>query len=191
MDVTLEQVERLREKAKVSYEDAKWALEQADGDLLAALIVLERAGKIPGGSGGAYSTHPGGADESAPHWTHSERAKPGGTQDSSRHARHSAFWADIKNILKKGLRLLGFGMSSQFEIWRRGELLTCLPVLILIVLVVAFFWVTVPLIVIGLLFGCSYRVAGTGARKEEIDAAIWDFLNAFRTLFHRSEDSVS
>lgn len=191
MDVTLEQVERLREKAKVSYADAKWALEQADGDLLAALIVLERTGKISGGSGGAYSTHPGGMDESSPHWTHGERAESGSAPDSSRHAHHATLWANIKNMLKKGLRLLGFGMSSQFEIWRRGEMLTGLPVLILIVLVAAFFWVTVPLIVVGLLFGCSYRITGTGARKEEIDGAIWDFLNAFRNLFHQGKDSAS
>jgi len=189
MDVTLEQVERLREKAKVSYEDAKWALEQAGGDLLAALILLERVGKITG-NGGAYSTHPGGMDETSPHWTHSDRAEPDTARASSTRDRCTSVWARIKNMLKKGLRLLGYGMGSQLEIWRRGEMLTCLPMLILIVLAVAFFWITVPLILVGLLFGCSYRITGTGARKEEIDGAIWDFLNAVRGIFHQTGDSV-
>ena len=39
MSVTLEQVERLRAHAAVSYEEARRALEACDGDLLDALIL--------------------------------------------------------------------------------------------------------------------------------------------------------
>ena len=42
MSVTLEQVEQLRAHAAVSYEEARRALEACDGDLLDALILLER-----------------------------------------------------------------------------------------------------------------------------------------------------
>ena len=46
MEITLEQVERLREKAAVSYGQAKAALEYSGGNLLDALIYLEeRAGE--------------------------------------------------------------------------------------------------------------------------------------------------
>ena len=41
-----EKVERLVQKANVSYEDAKKALEEANGDLLDAMIILERQGKV-------------------------------------------------------------------------------------------------------------------------------------------------
>ena len=44
MSVTLEQVEQLRAHAAVSYEEARRALEACDGDLLDALILLEREG---------------------------------------------------------------------------------------------------------------------------------------------------
>ena len=56
MEITLELVERLREKADVSYEEAKAALEEAGGSLLDALILLERRGRIPAGAprGPAY-----------------------------------------------------------------------------------------------------------------------------------------
>ena len=43
MAVTLEQVEALRARAAVSYEEARAALEANGGDLLDALIALERA----------------------------------------------------------------------------------------------------------------------------------------------------
>ena len=44
MEITLEMVERLREKASVSYAEAKQALEYSEGNLLDALIYLKEKG---------------------------------------------------------------------------------------------------------------------------------------------------
>ena len=52
-----EMVETLREKANVSYEEAKDALEQSNWDLLDAMLLLEKAGKVNPGSA-RYSTKP-------------------------------------------------------------------------------------------------------------------------------------
>ena len=60
MAVTLEQVEALRARAEVSYEEARAALEDSGGDLLDALISLERAGKLR--PDGAPSSPPGPAE---------------------------------------------------------------------------------------------------------------------------------
>ena len=56
MEITLEQVERLREKASVSYGQAKQALEYSGGNLLDALIYLEEKGIIPREEGAYFST---------------------------------------------------------------------------------------------------------------------------------------
>ena len=56
MEITLEQVERLREKADVSYAQAKEALEYSGGNLLDALIYLEEKGAIPRPEDAYYST---------------------------------------------------------------------------------------------------------------------------------------
>ena len=56
MEITLEQVERLREKAAVSYGQAKAALEYSGGNLLDALIYLEERGVIPRPEDTYYST---------------------------------------------------------------------------------------------------------------------------------------
>ena len=74
MEITLELVERLREKADVSYEEARAVLEEADGDLLDALILLERRGRIPPGG---PATPPGPAPAAGMH-------RPGGPGGSAR-----------------------------------------------------------------------------------------------------------
>jgi len=46
MSANLELIEMLREKARVSYEEAKEALEKCNGDIVDALIYLEKQDKI-------------------------------------------------------------------------------------------------------------------------------------------------
>lgn len=52
----LEKVERLRERANVSYEEASQALDEANGDLLDALVILEKQGKTKSPEQSTYST---------------------------------------------------------------------------------------------------------------------------------------
>ena len=52
----LEMVEKLREKANVSYEEANAALEACDWDLLDALLMLESQGRLHEIEEAAYST---------------------------------------------------------------------------------------------------------------------------------------
>lgn len=46
MSTNLDQIDELRRRANVSYEDAKNALEQCSGDLIEALVFLEKQNKI-------------------------------------------------------------------------------------------------------------------------------------------------
>ena len=57
---------------------------------------------------------------------------------------------------------------NQFEVWRGGERMTSLPVLILILLVVLAYWISLPLLVIGLLFGCRYRFSGPDLDRNRV-----------------------
>ena len=53
----LEKVEKLRERANVSYEEAKEALEASNWDLLDAMVYLEKQGKTKAPEQTAYSTN--------------------------------------------------------------------------------------------------------------------------------------
>ena len=185
MAVTLEQVEQLRARADVSYEEARDALEQSGGDLLDALILLERRGKAKGG--GFYSTRPNREEEAAV--TDLVLTKAAREQEAD-----SGLGPKIKELLYAALRLLRHSLANQFEIWRKGERVTSIPILILIILVIAAFWITVPLIVVGLFFGCQYRFSGPDLNREEVDAAmektaqiVHDVVNQVKEEIHRRE----
>lgn len=170
MAVTLEQVERLREKADISYEEAKALLEQTDGDLLEALILLERQGRVERPGGGFYSTRPQGQEEGRPlsgplgvgeYW---RRTRTDTTKMNWR-TRLREIWDTLVNVLRHST-------ENQFEVWRRGELMTSIPVLILIILVIVAFWISLPLLVVGLVMGCRYRFSGPDLGKETINDAM-------------------
>ena len=57
MEITLEQVEKLRARAELSYEEARALLEKCGGSVLDALIELERQGKAAAPEdGGAWQS---------------------------------------------------------------------------------------------------------------------------------------
>lgn len=181
MAITLEQVERLREKANISYEQARQVLEQTGGDLLEALILLERQGVLRSGSEGAYfTTRPGGegAQASAPppsKGSGKRRSLPPAAPEGSGQKKerdHSRFRDQVQELLAAALDLLRHATVNQFQVWRRGEIMTSMPVLILILLIVVAFWVSVPLLVLGLMCGCKYTFAGPDLDDNQVGETV-------------------
>ena len=58
----LDKVEKLRERADISYDEARAVLEECEWDLLDAVIKLEEQGKISSEGRGEYSTKVGSSD---------------------------------------------------------------------------------------------------------------------------------
>ncbi len=171
MAVTLEQVERLREKADVSYEEAKWALEQCGGDLLGALILLEQAGKIPGGNGGVYATKQGaapGGQYTPAAWQDKMYA---GKEKAATGSLWRQLWARTKDLIKQSGWMLLCSFRCRFDIYWRGEVLTSLPLVVMIILVLAIFWITVPVLLFAMLLGCRYRISAYGSYRESVHMA--------------------
>ncbi len=76
MKITLEQIDFLRERANVSYREAKEALEETGGDIVEALVMLEKQNKISGKK-----------------------------QPASKNNGDSGFWDSIKNFFRKMNRI--------------------------------------------------------------------------------------
>ena len=168
MDITLEMVERLREKAPVSYGQAKRALEYSGGNLLDALIYLEEQGAIPRQEG-AYFTTRGETPPPpppAPPAPEPEAETGGGKKKKKKRPAREAKAGGRPSLLQTLRRWL---IDNELEIWRKDKPVTALPVLILVLLVIFAYYVTIPLLILGLFLGFRYRFSGPDLERDSLN----------------------
>ena len=163
MEITLEMVERLREKAPVSYGQAKRALEYSGGNLLDALIYLEEQGAIPRQEG-AYFTTRGAAAPPPPESRDLPvpAQEPAGKKGKKR-KKPAGERVSLLQTLRRWL------IDNELEIWRKDKPVTALPVLILVLLVLFAYYVVIPLLILGLFLGFRYRFSGPDLERDDLN----------------------
>ena len=158
---TLEQVEKLREKANVSFEEARAALDACNGDLLEAIIYLEKQGKVnPPAGGGYYNSYYTGQD-GAP-------GQDAGGPQANGHCGTS-FREGAGKFGRFLARMFQIGNSNALEARKNGEALFACPVTALVLLLIFFFWIVVPLFILSLFFGFRYRFIGPELGTEPVN----------------------
>jgi hypothetical protein len=172
MEITLEQVKKLQEHAHVSFKEAKEALTETDGNLLEALIALEENGKVNPDMGSSESSADGAesaygyGQQRHDHRGHSHHGQgQHGCGDYGEKGKGS-FMALLKKGWDKLCELVHKGNINHFEVWRQEERVVDIPVNVLIVCLIFFFWFICPALVIALFFGCRYRFRGPDLGRE-------------------------
>ena len=164
MEITLEQVERLREKANVSYGQAKAALEYSGGNLLDALIYLEEQGVIPRPEETYYSTK----GETPPPPPQELPVLPVEVQGKKqRKQKKGPGQSRERGRLLQWLRRIL--LDNELEIWRKGQPITAVPMLILLIFVIFLYWIAIPLLILGLFLGFRYQIAGPDLENDTIN----------------------
>jgi len=159
----LEKVEKLREKTGVSYAEAKEALSNANGDLLDALIYLEKLGKVNPPPGGGFFSGIGVPDDY-------QKSSGRGYKEPERNGEQ---FSDLMSRLGQFfLKLFRKGNTNFLEARRNGEHLFSCPVTALVVLLLFFFWVTVPALIISLFFGVNYRFSGPDLERDSVNSVM-------------------
>ena len=135
----LEMVERIRERANVSYEEAKNVLEENNWDLLEALTALERAGRMASGKEEKQAEENRSATAEEP--------------------------KDTKPTEKEGLRdkircLIRYCSENEIQLKRKGEIILQVPLSIMLIILLLTWEVMLPIMVISLLFGVDYHFVG-------------------------------
>ncbi|HHU17655.1 MAG: DUF4342 domain-containing protein [Anaerovoracaceae bacterium] len=173
--VTLEQVEKLREYANISYDEAKTALENADGDILQAIIELERQGKIqPPKGGGQFQTGSAAVADN----TQSNKSNKGKeNQAESKHDK-SAFGRNMKKLFRWLGGVIHKGNINAFVVEKDGESLMRLPLTVLVILATFAFWIVLPLIIVGLFFNFRYSFEGPDINNSKVNDAMNTVANA-------------
>ena len=153
-----EMVEMLREKANISYEEAKAALESSGWDLLDALILLEKAHKTDSAPG-RYVSEPGEPEGEAGAEYVSE------APDRGRETREK-----IRSGLKKAWDFLT--KNKMTFTGRSGDPVFTVPVLVVIILLLASVGTVLVLALIALLLGCGFSFSGPDLGKDGLNDAV-------------------
>lgn len=174
--VTLEQVEKLCERTNLSYDEAKAALEETNGDILEAIINLEKQNRIkPPKGGGYYSSK--NSQKNMENDCHNKNFK-----EESKKNNGTSFGELLGNFLKWCGKIINKGNKNNFEILKDGDKVMSIPVTILAVLLLFMFWITIPLIIVGLFFGYSYMFSGPDLGKEKVNRAMDSVAGAANNL---------
>lgn len=152
-----EKVEKLRERADVTYEEAKEALEASNWDLLDAMVYLEKNGKTKAPEKETYST------------SYEDQEQFVSVKDKVQEQKKPSdgFFTKLGKLIKIAVKKC---MQNYFVVTRDGREIMKVP-LLAVVCCVFFFWQWVLLAaVIGLLFDNRYSVRGRDEMKEVNEA---------------------
>ncbi|MBQ8054197.1 MAG: hypothetical protein IJ198_10400 [Lachnospiraceae bacterium] len=149
----IEKVERLREKANVTYEEAKAALEQTGGDLLDAMVLLERQGKVKGPAQSTYSTD------------YEEQQEYVRVKDKVEEQEQSApsFGRTIGRLCRGFVRFL---KKTTFIVTSGEDTIFTMPTIVFAILLFFLWEVLAPVMVIALFFGIRYSFEGEEEAKK-------------------------
>ncbi|HVI40196.1 MAG TPA: DUF4342 domain-containing protein [Anaerovoracaceae bacterium] len=173
--VTLEQVEKLREYANVSYDEAKAALENAGGDILQALIDLERQGKVkPPQGGGQYNS---GSIEVSGN-TQKDEFKKEKDQSKCHSGEKSAFSRNMGRFFRWMGEVIHKGNVNALVVEKNGSSIMRLPITVLALLLFFAFYIVVPLLIIGLFFSFRYYIQGPDIKSTKVNDAMDTVANA-------------
>lgn len=177
--VTLEQVEKLRERTGISYEEAKQVLEEVSGDVLEAVILLEKRQQIvPPAGGGYYHTGQGEGQQHQQHQPyqhqqhHHQQKGASGSGEGDRPKGGTTFGEAVGNFFRWCGKVIHKGNSNGFRVLRGEEKIMVIPLTAMVLLLIFAFWIIIPLIVIGLFFGYRYRFEGPDLGKPAVNKAM-------------------
>ena len=150
----MEKVERLREKANVTYEEAKAALEQTGGDLLDAMVLLERQGKVKEPAQSTFSTD------------YEEQTEYVKVRDKVEEQEKSApsFGRTVGRVFRGFIRFI---KKTTFIVTKGEEAVFTMPTIVFVLLLFFFWEILAPVMIVALFFGIRYSFEG----EEEAEKA--------------------
>ena len=165
-----QKIDQIINKTGVSYEDAKAALEGCGWDMIDAVISLEREGKVNKETVEHTVENTAEAVEIIPEVTAEKSSDDGnsgnqgytGNSGSAESASKSKpkLWTRIKRILTKNRMVV---LKSS------GQQIADLPIWIPVLALIAFFWATLILAVLAMIFGCRFHFEGEDLGKTNIN----------------------
>jgi hypothetical protein len=157
-----EKVDKLRERANVSYEEAKNALDRANGDILDAMILLEREGKTRQQGSESYNTA---------YTAEQQNAQAQYSAGYDQNAQRNAGPADGRTFGDKVKALFHKSTVNYVAIDRKGERIMRIPILAAILIVLFAWYAAIIAVIVSLFLDCKYSFEGQDEMKAANDVA--------------------
>lgn len=171
----LEKVERLREKADVSYEEAKQALEECGWDLLDAMVYLEKKGKVKKPKQSSYTT---------------QYEEPKKIEEAANTTKNAG--KGIGDLLNRFFdwcrRVIQKGNETLFKVERNNKNIISVPVTVFVIILILAFWLVFVVMLVGLFCGCRYSFEGMGKVEVDVNKAMDSAANAAEKIKNEFTD---
>ena len=197
MKITIEQVEKLQERANVTYEEAKEALENCDGDILEALIKLEKEGKTAKPNGGSYSTGKNARENSNQNTNenagNANNNQNGQNQYSNNQYQNgnSEFGEQVNTFWNSLRKLFHKGNVNHFYMTKDGRVIIKMPINLLLLLLLIFNMALVIVIIVFLFLGYRYSFRGPNIKKGTVNDAMDSMSNAAENIKNTVMDETN
>ena len=166
-----EKIDKLCEKAEITQDEARAALEATDWDLLDAIVLLEKQGRVKG----AASSHSTRAETSA--------GEEAGTDRPRFTAHASGVWAQIQHIIQ-------IGNTNNLVVTRKGKEALRLPVTALVLLLIFWHLWTLAVLAVGLFCGLRYSIEGSQLGTPQVNDVMDKAAEAAENVRETVEDSL-
>ncbi|HAT4301248.1 TPA: ubiquitin [Clostridium perfringens] len=154
----LKLVDKLKNKANISYEEAKDVLEKSNWDMLEAMLYLEAHGKVQKPSLSIFYTN----ESKESYNENGEEVNLKKDTNENNFENKNSFEGVFEAICKA----IDTCNNIFIEIIRNSRVILKIPFTVLIVLLFFAFWIVIPLMIIGLFFNMEFLVS---SKKIDVD----------------------
>ncbi|MGL5378740.1 DUF4342 domain-containing protein [Clostridium sp.] len=157
----LKAVEKLRDKANVSYEEAKDALEKSNWDILDAMLSLEASGIVKKPSISVFYTneHKEGSNNNREILNMKKEEKDYNYKKKN----------DFEGIFEAVCKVIDTGNNIFIYIKRKEKIFLKIPLTVVALLLFFAFWIIIPSVIVGLFFDIEFVVSSNKINVDNID----------------------
>ena len=156
----LDLVDKLKDKANISYENAKIALENSNWDILDAMLYLEGRGIVEGPSVSVFYSN----EYKESYDNKQEEAY----SNDNINKNNSKSKDNFEGIFEAICKVIDNCNNIFFQIKKDSRVLVKIPLTVVVVLLFFAFWIIIPLVIVGLFFDIEFMLSSMRARAFSI-----------------------
>lgn len=156
--ITLEMIDELRKRVNVSFEDAKDALEQTNGDLLEAIIYLEKNNSIKNKGYNFKDLNNIFKDEFKKEYN-----------DYKKYDKTQKAGETFTGFIKWSKKIISLGNRNNMVITKNDQTIANIPLTFVAIATVFGFYIVVPLLLVAMFTGHKINFKGVDIEKTPVN----------------------